>query len=203
MDIKELLESKTKNVNSGNYLQIFKEIADKLIHDYCIECGEEHYRLAEIEFYYYDKDVLNKEWNKETYPRTGKEAGAFFIHYSGVDICFPSRYETGKFGGILIRSLLRESDKKYINGPLLCANEILNSCSLVETWPKIKHTSSRECGIDSAKRYGIESDKNISDTFCFYDTSLIQRNRFVNASWDYNTQKSKDIIRNYTRPFSK
>lgn len=203
MEIKDFLECKIKNVNSVNYPKIFEEIAEELIHNYSIVCGEEHYRLAEIEFYYYDKDDLNKEWNEETYPRTGKEAGTLFFHYSGVDICFPSSYWTGRFGGILIRSLLRESDKKYINGPLLCANEILNSCSLVEKWPKIEHASSRKCCIDSAKRFGIESDKNISDTLFFYDTSLIRRNIFVNASWDYKAQKPKDIIRNYTRPFSK
>ena len=203
MEIKDFLESKINNINSDNYYQRFKEIADELIYSYCIECGEEHYRFAEIEFYYYDKNVLNKKWNEETYPRTGKETGTLFFHYSGFDICFPSSYETGRFGGILIRSLLRESDMKYINGPLLCTNEILNSCSLIETWPIIKRTSSRKCCIDSAKRFGIESDKNISDTFCFYDTNLIRRNRFVNASWDYNIHKPKDIVRNYTRPFSK
>lgn len=78
-----------------------KEIAKKLLENYCIEYGEKkYYYFAEIEFYYYDKERWNDEWNEKTYPRDKKDAGDFFFHYSGVDICFNSKFEEGKFGGI-------------------------------------------------------------------------------------------------------
>ena len=101
----------SKEITSDNYLVLFKEIADCLIHDNIIVCGNRFFRLAEVEFYYYDKNCLDNEWNRKTYPRTKKEAGKLFFHYSGVDICFPSDFGSGKFGGILIRSLYDESAK--------------------------------------------------------------------------------------------
>lgn len=207
MNIKNYLENKVLKISIDNYHLIFKEIANELIRNYVIECGNERYRMAEIEFYYYDCVHLNSEWNEKTYPRTDKEAGTLFFHYSGFDICFPSSYKKGIFGGILIRSLWRESDKQYITGPLLCANEILNSCSAFEKWPNIIHSEKWDCTILSCKRFGIEytNDLHYKDSLCFYDKNIIthNKNRFSNASWDYKSKKPKDIIRNYTRHFKK
>ena len=56
--LKDLL---SKEITSENYLVLFKEIADCLIHDNCIVCGKRTFRLSEIEFYYYDKKSLNDE----------------------------------------------------------------------------------------------------------------------------------------------
>ncbi len=73
------------------------QIAKTLFENYCIVCGDKVYRFAEIEFYYYKKEEsgnnnFDKDWNKETYPRN-KDAGSFFFHYSGVDICFQCHYD--------------------------------------------------------------------------------------------------------------
>ena len=74
-----------------------QEIAELLFKGYGIKCGKRIFQFAEIEFYYYKKEVddihnFDAPWNKETYPRQ-KNAGDFFFHYSGVDICFQCNFE--------------------------------------------------------------------------------------------------------------
>lgn len=179
----------------------FESLATEIINNYCIDCGDKKYRFAEIEFYYYDKnnEHFDKEWNHKTYPRTEKKAGDLFFHYSGVDICFDCSFEKGCFGGILIRSLFDEEKQRYITGPLLCANEILNSCSSIRKWPIIERTTNRACEIDTTTRYGIFDVR-----LCFFDKRLKEKlvNSFEEASWDYKKQCPKKITRNYSNRFN-
>lgn len=187
----------------------FEPLATKIIKDYCIICGAKKYRFAEIEFYYYDKnsETFNQEWNHKTYPRTEKEAGDLFFHYSGVDICFDSSFGKGHFGGILIRSLFDEEENRYITGPLLCANEILNSSSSKREWPRIVPVESLDCVVRKTKRYGISysSSNKFDDKLCFFDNRLIEnnnlRNTFENTFWDYQKQCPKKITRDYLKRF--
>ena len=44
-----------------------------------------------------------------------------------IDICFSSSIKEGRFGGILIRALERETDGQQFGGPLICKDEVLNS----------------------------------------------------------------------------
>lgn len=198
-DLKALL---CKEITPANYLVLFEEIANCLIQDYHIVCGKRTFRLAEIEFYYYDKSCLNNEWNQKTYPRTEKEAGKLFFHYSGVDICFPSNFGSGKFGGILIRSLYDESTKQYISGPLLCANEMLNACSETGEWPQIKISNNQKCNILQTSRYGIKYEsEGFTDTLCFYDEGVAKTETTKYETWDFKEGKVKYNSRNYRKRF--
>lgn len=184
-----------------SYRQIvFAPLASEIIKKYCIVCDDKRYRFAEIEFYYYDKNnkLLDDEWNHKTYPRTEKNAGDLFFHYSGVDICFDSSFKKGRFGGILIRSLYDEKEQRYITGPLICSNEILNACSSKKVWPTIEETTERACEIDTTTRYGI-----YDVDLCYFDKGIKEKpiNPFEKASWDFKKQEPKDIKRNYSNRF--
>ena len=86
-----------------------------LLENYALEVTGEKFAFAEIEIY--------TSADKGTYERT-LHAGDIFFHRYGFDICFNSSEEA--YGGVLVRSLLRLSDYKIINGPRRCANAILN-----------------------------------------------------------------------------
>lgn len=206
MDIRKALQEPLEDNNGKSIEKKFEEIAKNLIRNFYIQCGEKNYCFAEIEFYYYDSVNYNQEWNRETYPRKDKKAGDLFFHYSGCDICFDSDFEEGKgkFGGILIRSLYDKTENRYITGPTVCANEILNCCSKSKTWPSIHHKNGiNECEIPNPiKRYGIEDV-----LLCYYDKRILQNctNKFENAKWDFDKKndgkspKLTDFTRSYSR----
>ena len=201
MDIKELL-SMPKSITSKDTQKAFAKIADELMHNYCIQCGEKKYYFAEIEFYYYDKENNSEEWNRRTYPRTDKEAGDLFFHYSGFDICFESKYSEGRFGGILIRSLFDKTNNRYITGPLLCVNEVLNACSASQKWPMLILAQNESCEIgEPIERYGITyEDKNKKDEpLCYFDKNIKCTNRFEDATWDFAKKEAKAVTRYYHR----
>ena len=201
MDIKELLRM-PKSITSKDTQKAFAKIADELMHNYCIQCGEKKYYFAEIEFYYYDKENNSEEWNRRTYPRTDKEAGDLFFHYSGFDICFESKYSEGRFGGILIRSLFDNTNNRYITGPLLCVNEVLNACSASQKWPILILAQNESCEIgEPIERYGITyEDKNKKDEpLCYFDKNIKCTNRFEDATWDFAKKEAKAVTRYYHR----
>ena len=204
MNIQDALQKPLKD-NGKNIQKAFEQIAENLFQNFSIQCGETTFYFAEIEFYYYDKDKFNDEWNKKTYPRTNKEAGKLFFHYSGFDICFESDFKKGVFGGILIRSLYDKTNNRFITGPLLCVNEVLNACSNSPKWPEIIPTQKDSCEIgEPIERYGITyEDKSIKDEpLCFFDKNIKCTNGFKDATWDFYNKKTKDITRYYHR-FSK
>ncbi|MCR5697844.1 MAG: hypothetical protein K6G73_12800 [Marinilabiliaceae bacterium] len=206
MEIKEALQEPLKDLNSNNVQDVFEKIAKNLFNNFCIQCGCTKYYFAEIEFYYYDKNKFDKEWNEKTYPRTNKEAGMFFFHYSGVDICFDSDFSKGVFGGILIRSLYDKDRDKFIMGPLLCVNEMLNTCSVEKKWPEIiRKEENSKCQIAKTERFGISYSEEHSqgEPLCFYDIRLDnkenRKNTIQNASWDFSKKEAKDLNRYYQR----
>ena len=154
-----------------------RDIASKLFNNYGIKCNNKIFRLAEIEFYYYDseqylKDPSHHKWQEVTYPRNDYKGGELFYHLSGIDICFDSQYneESGRFGGILIRSI--KDGKKIIAGPLNCKDEILNACKNGEM-PKLKKVSEKQ-EIELAQTYRSlgKTGTDIHDGLCFYDASI-------------------------------
>ncbi len=218
-DLKTLLTNPFDNCKE-NSLEDFKEkcldIATEMLENYCIQCGDKnYYYFAEIEFYYYEYDYKkdkrnkkwNEKWNEKTYPRKNKNAGDFFFHYSGFDICFNSNFDknSAKYGGILIRSL-KDDMGNFITGPSVCSLEILNICSKLNTWPKLISRSNPNCKIceKPIKRYGIE-DVDL----CYYDEQIKNKltNEFEDATWDYSKKKNgevkgiKKIIRYYKKRF--
>lgn len=156
-----------------------RDIAGELFTSYGIECNNKIFRLAEIEFYYYDseqylKDRINHKWQEVTYPRNDYKGGELFYHLSGIDICFDSQYneESGRFGGILIRSI-KDGDK-IIAGPLNCKDEILNACKNGEM-PKlieVKVSERRSIKLNSTYRSLGKTGTDIHDGLCFFDGSI-------------------------------
>ena len=191
------------------------EIAKTLSEYYCVKCGDKIFRFAEIEFYYYKKDETGKNifaetWNKETYPRN-KNAGEFFFHYSGVDICFQCHYddiekdnEYGEFGGILIRSL--RDGNKILAGPLFCANMMLNACK--EHMPILEKADYQQYELESTIRCGISSDENQDKDkqlfLCYYATNV----KGEKLNWEKSSEriawdKKRGVFKEQTRNYKK
>ena len=136
--------------------------------------GNDRYSLAEIEFYYRN-GIFKDDQYEVTDPRT-KDAGNLFWHLSGIDICFESKKEKGYYGGILIRSIVKE-DGSLITGPMCCSDELMNSCaqtSTIESPAIIPVLVDKEKKSDiivpiPAKRQGIKADEEQNALpFCFY-----------------------------------
>lgn len=163
-NIKDLLEIWETKIDTDK----LKELAKKLMNEYCIYNGQYHYRPIEIEFYIYDKD---KHADEHVYYRN-KKAGELFFHYSGMDICFESSSpqpnngnKDVRFGGILIRALERiGSDNQLFGGPLVCMCEIINTATekcKVEKRP-ISESEKKDI-VPFGQRVGIKA-KNEEDT---------------------------------------
>ena len=178
-----------------------RDIASKLFNNYGIKCNNKIFRLAEIEFYYYDseqylKDPSHHKWQEVTYPRNDYKGGELFYHLSGIDICFDSQYneESGRFGGILIRSI-KDGDK-IIAGPLNCKDEILNACKNGEM-PKLIEVSGMQ-EIEPAQTYRSlgKTGTDTHDGLCFYDASIKKgnwnpkRDRFDTKTGNTESKKS-------------
>lgn len=152
------------------------EIATTLFNEYGIKCDEKIFRFAEIEFYYYEKGKWEEDWNKVTYARDGYNGGDLFFHLSGVDICFDSLFASGRFGGILVRSIV-DKDKNLIAGPwntMLC---ILNESKGSSMPSLIKLTESRSISLTAIHRALGEKDmenfeNNNQLKLCFYDDKI-------------------------------
>ena len=143
-----------------------KRIAKVLMNEYCISNGGEYiYRPVEIEFYIYDKV---KHPDTHVYPRDKKEAGELFFHLSGMDICFKSSLEEGRFGGILIRALERVKDGETIRigGPLTCVNEVLNTAKS-HTGIQVVHCCNHMSRPTKCigKRKGINQSTTLKDEY--------------------------------------
>lgn len=136
-ELKKLLTDPFDGKRTDEIAKTVENIAKTLFCDYYIDCNGTKFYFAEIEFYYWQDDELdkgfNQEWNRVTYPRES-EAGKLLYHLSGVDICFNSYYKKkenpegpAKFGGILIRSI-RDEAGNVTAGPWNCMLKILNEC---------------------------------------------------------------------------
>ncbi len=189
-EIEDLLQQPFECFNPLTPVKTFETIAEELMNNYCIKCGEKEFYFAEIEFYYYrDKDKVlfeekKKNWEDVTYPRKAN-AGDLFYHLSGIDICFESdlriekKEKTGYGGGILIRAIVAAKDpQELIVGPLTCKDKILNACEGKEM-PSLEPASKKR-NIKPSKTYrylgkndfnSIPEKKNIDEKLklAFYD----------------------------------
>lgn len=176
-----------KLIKTGENLQkYFKDLANTLFNQIDLLAGDDRYSFAEIEFYYFKNGVFDDKQYRVTYPRT-KPVGSLFWHLSGIDICFDSDMSNKYYGGILIRSIVKESNNKLITGPMCCSDELMNSCvesirndipSVIpilvdkETQPSIE--------LETTIRQGIEADKGGLE-FCFYN----KRDSWINIKGNY------------------
>ena len=154
-----------------------RDIAGELFTSYGIECNNKIFRLAEIEFYYYDseqylKDPSHHKWQKVTYPRNDYKGGELFYHLSGIDICFDSQYneESGRFGGILIRSI--KDGEKIIAGSLNSKDEILNACKNGKMPELIEVSGKQKIELEQTYRSLGKTGTDTHDGLCFYDASI-------------------------------
>lgn len=178
-----------------------RDIASKLFNNYAIKCNNKIFRLAEIEFYYYDseqylKDRINLKWQEVTYPRNDYKGGELFYHLSGIDICFDSQYKekSGKFGGILIRSI--KDGEKIIAGPLNSKDEILNACKNGKMPELIEVSGKEKIELKQTYRSLGKTGTDTHDGLCFYDGSLVKddwnpkRDRFDTKTGNTKSKKS-------------
>ncbi|KAA6314585.1 hypothetical protein EZS27_034822 [termite gut metagenome] len=202
----DLREVDVKNIN-----QRFKEIANLLFQEYHIQKGENiKYDFLEIEFYYYTaghEDII-------TYPRNEK-SGRWFFHCSGVDITFESKCEDIKcdcktrqpngdhFGGILIRSLLK-NEKERITGPQKCTWSLFDAFDAFELKQDdlpliVKNETNNTIPIPTSRFIPIEEDKvrqrfgsNFDDFYKYYEKTY--RYYIEHPAWT-DIKKSEYIAR--------
>ncbi len=193
--IEELLSNPMKDVekNVESINNAFFEKAQELMRNYCIASGDEIFYLAEVEFYYFEKDKWCDDWNHVTYARDGYGAGALFYHLSGIDICFESDCVKGVFGGILIRSILNKNESNIITGPLKCKDVILNACKN-GNMPSIKPLDKPvDFDVKPACRFlgktETKKEKGLGYKLCFYI------NRPIDC-WKHITEKKYKIVSN-------
>lgn len=125
----------------------FKECAKLMLENFCIMQDNVEFRFLEIEFYWKspEHDDSREDGTPFVYPRNSTRDGVFFLHDSGVDICFEGSVESGRYGGILLRSLLRTeldengrpiAEPEVITCPWDCRDALFNYVD-VENFPKI------------------------------------------------------------------
>lgn len=165
MNIAQALQKPLENLNGKNVETTFQTIATNLFNNFYIKCGKKKFYFAEVEFYYYKKDVFEHDYDI-AYKRKGYETGNLFYHLSGVDICFNSNEI--EYGGILVRSLIEINPdnehniehKKIIAGPMNCVRAMLNACQKQDYVPQlIKLEFERHMEPRSTFRYFGDEDR--------------------------------------------
>ena len=196
-DLKDLQELLTKfgAVKKESLQNECTKIAESLFCNYCINCNGTEYYFAEIEFYYWQKNVWDEKWNRVTYPRNCN-AGDLFYHLSVIDICFHSSYEEAKFGGILIRAIMDENNI-VTTGPLTCKDLLLNTCQGQKMPIFKKANKPREWTpqVSPTKRLLGKTDmKNKIDKdleLCFYDSNITSEEWNPMRKW-YDKRKGSE-----------
>lgn len=157
---------------------IFEGIAATLFERFHIERGDARYFFLEVEFYYFSESHPDRRrhWPRPfVYPRSC-DAGVFFTHTSGLDICFESKMDDrGKFisgGGILLRSLLRETpdhSQTVVAGPWDCFEALMNY-SEAGKYPVIteSNTLAHPVELKKTRRYHDFSEL-VGCRYCFYN----------------------------------
>lgn len=175
------LSKLNENLDEQSVEQEFRNIAEYLLGNCYIKQDDIEYRFLEVEFYYYSKlhqDVKEKNGQPFVYPRQCNKAGAFFMHSSGLDICFKSIIlDDNKFlygGGILLRSLLRidpqDKSMMVVTGPWDCCDALFNYTS-EGNFPTIeKKEECDEVDLKSVRRYN-DKECSMKRNYCFYNNN--------------------------------
>ena len=145
----------------------FEQIAHHLLNHHALQNHEAIYRLVEIEFYW----TSAKHPDNSTYPRkhVNPKQGTWFFHYAGVDLALRNDDLKG-YGGILIRRVYNQTERKFYSGPLVCAMKLFSGTSAFEKsistkfipydFPKLKVQKSVRIGLGkNAKASGTENLK--------------------------------------------
>lgn len=121
----------SKNEQTGNIEERFKEIADFLMKECSIEYKGVHYQFIDLEFYFFNdnhKDI-------SVHPRQSHALTWYINDFGGIDLNFESKIDKVKtiknnkisykynltkdsyFGGILLRQLKNLSTGEILDGP--------------------------------------------------------------------------------------
>lgn len=119
-------------INKENPFDDFRRIASSLMNDNVMLVGENYYRFTSLEFYYFEKDSHADVYSHQHKNQT--TSGQWYFHGSGLDITFGNK---DAFGGILIRGIKNLKEKTYINGPILCVQELFNNLGAVNNDEKL------------------------------------------------------------------
>jgi len=119
-NLNEIFET-TKNISiqAG-----FDELANYLMNKCVLEINNDEYRIAEIEFYYFDEKKHNDIHTHRD--KCQKKSNVFYFHPAGVDITFGNEHY---YGGILLRSIINLQTNEYIIGPHKVAYEEFLKCN--------------------------------------------------------------------------
>lgn len=135
-DIKSaLIEAGQCQTNEIPDMELIYSIAKALLNRFCIVKGNETYRFAEIEFYHNKYDPKNS--TRKTYDRGVLSEGKWFFHPSGVDITFAS--DNNNYGGILVRTIIKEGEKKFVCGPQNVVCELFDAFDAIEPLQNFPH----------------------------------------------------------------
>lgn len=162
------------------------------MNNHCILVENKKYRILEIEFYFFKKNVFEDCFTYKD--ERQKTNGCWFFHYSGVDITFGSK---NTWGGILLRSLAAINNKgqisKVICGPLKLKNEMLNNFSSIFDTPatfKIEQLELTSQKLYMTPRIGLnpEREKKATGTnefvqlecrYLIYPSSILLNKRYL------------------------
>jgi hypothetical protein len=132
------------NFNDLDVQNEFQRIATSLMNEYVLIANKSKYRLAEIEFYMYEKGkhedtFIHANVLDDKKPNIAKilqsKMAKWYYHYSGIDITFGNIEENGsRFGGILLRGLIEVGGEPTpdLIGPLKIKNTLLNQYSGID-----------------------------------------------------------------------
>jgi hypothetical protein len=180
--------------NRENPFNDFKRIASSLMNDNVLLVGDNYYRFTSLEFYYFEKDNHADVYSHQHDYQT--TSGQWYFHGSGLDITFGSQ---GVYGGILIRGIKNLKEKKYINGPILCIQELFNNLGAVNSDKKLSFFIAEipwdrmgslveEQKVYYSRRVGLNKNVDKSDDSRFYNGLY---RFFINPK---ETQKDKGNI---------
>lgn len=130
-----LIEAGQCQTNEIPDMELIHSIAKALLNRFCIVKGNETYRFAEIEFYHNKYDPKNS--TRKTYDRGVLSEGKWFFHSSGVDLTFAS--DETKYGGILVRTIIKEGEKKFVCGPQNVVCELFDAFDAIEPLQNFPH----------------------------------------------------------------
>lgn len=193
-ELSTLLSQVDRIKNSENAQGIFNEIAEGLFGNYHIEQGNIEYKFLEVEFYYFSENHKDTKTDGTpfVYKRYCDKAGCFFIHQSGLDICFKTIMEGDEpisYGGILIRSLLRidksTDSHTVVSRPWACMDALFNYTDS-GTFPRIVENTKTDTNVklEAALRYNAGASR-LNKPYCLYD-SQFHEDKY---NWTYKGEK--------------
>jgi len=122
----------TRSKNTIDIESGFAKAAKLLLLDYKLVAGDADFEILELEFYFYQKDVHPDPYShafqypNRVIPKMSVTGSWYFHRFIGIEKYTHTRrgldltYGSGElkaYGGLLIRSVKRESDGKLISGP--------------------------------------------------------------------------------------